>query len=315
MVDLGKRAKATDICSAAASDTRKVPIGIWVRETKPIIERLTSWQHEKKAAFAAFGATALGALGYSRSTKDVELVVKAGEWAFDYLAQELAKDFGFTKCPGGINKVLTLVKEIEGYHYVIELWDDYIYVMDCDGEMWKRVAVGQSLGFPLATLSVEDLASSKLGRFFVEHKREDIMDIAFLLKDYGIKDFDYFVQRIRKIKRGGQTIDDFLFEEVTALSTILGTEETTRLHSEIVNRKLYRQLLDRIMFKLAKESKNVDELADKTFLYRKDVKSILAKLGIAETGSGFSIPKSPNSIITALVNYHGLKPRGMFDML
>ncbi len=301
MVELEKRAGAKDICSIAVADARKVPIDIWVRETKPVIERLTSWQNEDKAAYAGFGATALGALGYSRSTKDVDLVVKAGEWTFDRLARELAKEFGFTKCPRNVSRVQMLVKETEGYYYVVELWDDYIYVMDCDGEMWRRVAVGQSLGFPLVTLSVEDMVSSKLGRFFIEHRREDIADIAFLLREYGVSDFGYFVQRIQKIKRAGQTIDDFLFEEIAALAELLGNDETAKLHSEIVKRKPYRQLLERVMFKFAKESSDLGELAQKAFLRRKDAESILKKLGIAETKPGFSIPKNPNSMITELV--------------
>jgi len=300
MVDFGRKPKKADVCTNAASDTRKVPIGIWVRETKPITERLTAFKNEGKATYAAFGATALGALGYSRSTKDVDIVIKPGTLGFDELSAELAKEFGFIKCPRGEDRVQMLVKEVEGYHYVVELWNDYIYVMDCDKDMWKRTRIGQGLGFPAITLSIEDLVSSKLGRYFVEHKPEDIIDIAFLLRQHGIKDYNYFVDRIQKIKRNGQTIDDFLFEEITALAESLGAEETAELHSEIVSRKPYRQLLETIMFKLAKESGNLDELAAKALLRRKDAELLINKLGITETRSGFTIPKSPNAIITAL---------------
>ena len=301
MVDFGRKPKKTDICTNAASDTRKVPIGIWVRETKPITERLTAFQNEGKATYAAFGATALGALGYSRSTKDVDIVIKPGTLGFDELSAELAKEFGLTKCPRGEDRVQMLVKEVEGYHYVVELWNDYIYVMDCDKEMWKRTTIGQELGFPAITLSVEDMVSSKLGRYFVEHKPEDITDIAFLLRQYGIKDYNYFVDRIQKIKRNGQTIDDFLFEEISELTSRLGRKETIALHAEIVKRKLYRQLLERIMFKFAKESKTIDEIADKTLLPSGAAEAILNKLGITNAKAGFEIPDNPNAIISSLV--------------
>lgn len=301
MVDFGKKNRGTDICSLAQADARKVPIEIWVKETKPIVDELNVLQNEGKLNYAAFGAAALGALGYARSTKHVDIVVKARHLPFSDIAGAIAKEFGFTKCLRGENRIQMLVKEIGGYHYVLELWNDYVYVMDCDDEIWKKVVVGQSLGFPARTLSIEDMVSSKLGRFFTEHRREDITDMAFLLKNNGVSDFDYFVNRIQKIRRGNQTIDNFLFEEMSSLSEILGHEETAKLHSEIVNRRLYAQLLERMAFQFAKKAASVEEMARLSILTKKDAASILKKLGIRREKAGFTLPKNPNAIITRLV--------------
>lgn len=302
MVDIGLKTRKTDLCSTALADTRKVPIEIWVRETKPIIERLTALQTENKLTYAAFGATALGALGYSRATKDVDIVVKKEEWNCEKVAEVLSEEFNLTVCKKEGQKVIMLVKEIEGYHFVIELWDDYIYVMDCDDQMWKRAQVGQNLGFPIITLSTEDMVSSKLGRFFVEKQKEDIMDIAFLLKTYGIRNFDYFVQRIEKIKRHGKTIDEFLFEEMVELSKLLGKTDLEKIHAEIVKRRPYKQLLVRIMFNFSRECSNLDEMAEKTILQKGELEAILKKLQMETKGKGFTIPKNPDGVIAKVLN-------------
>ncbi len=298
MVDIGSKTRKTDICSIAIADNRKVPIGIWVRETKQIIEKLTTLQTERKLTYAAFGATALGALGYSRATKDVDIVVKKEELTCEKVAEVLSEEFGLTVCKKEGQKVIMLVKEIEDYHFVVELWDDCIYVMDCDDQMWKRAQVGQNLGFPIITLSTEDMVSSKLGRFFVEKQKEDITDIAFLLKTYGIRNFDYFVKRIERIRRHGKTIDDFLFEEMVGLSELLGNDELIKLHTEIVKRRPYKQLLDRIMFKFAKESKGLDELSAKVYLQKRETENILKMLKIEMGAKVFTIPKNPDGIIS-----------------
>lgn len=301
MVDIGVKTRKTDLCSIALSDTRKVPIEIWVRETKPIIERLTALQTERKLTYAAFGATALGALGYTRATKDVDLVVKKEEWTCEKVADVLSEEFGLTICKKESQKVIMLVKEIEGYHFVIELWDDYIYVMDCDEQMWKRTQVGQNLGFPIITLSTEDMVSSKLGRFFVQKQREDISDIAFLLKSFGIRHLDYFVERIGLIKREGKTIDDFLFEEMFELSKLLGSAELVKIQTEIVKRRPYGQLLNRIMFNFAKECSNLEEMAEKALLQKGELETILKKLQIETKGKGFSIPDNPDGMISKVL--------------
>ena len=54
--------------------------------------------------------------------------------------------------------VQMLVKEIDGFLFVIELWDNYIYVMDCDDAMWAKTQLGQTA--PTITLSTEDMISS-----------------------------------------------------------------------------------------------------------------------------------------------------------
>ena len=58
----------------------------------------------------------------------------------------------------GGSTVQMLVKEIDGFHFVIELWDNYIYVMDCDDAMWAKTQLGQTA--PTITLSTEDMISS-----------------------------------------------------------------------------------------------------------------------------------------------------------
>ncbi len=302
MVEFQNRKQGESICAKAVKDSRKVPINIWVQETKPVVEKLTQWQQEHKIKFAAFGATALGALGYTRPTKDVDLVIKPQEWGFDKVSQVLSKEFGFALCPRGINKVQMLVKEIDGFHFVIELWDNYIYVMDCDDAMWAKTQLGQNLGFPTITLSTEDMISSKLGRFFVEHAQEDITDIAFLLKEHGIGNYAYFVQRIEKIRRNGKTIDDFLYEEVLSLAKIIGQSQAATVHTEIVKRRPYRQLLERIMFQLSKQCKTEDEIAQHAVLKPREAKDLLKKLGIEKTEEGFQTPKNPNAIISGILS-------------
>ena len=300
MVDIGKKTRKTDLCSTALTDNRKVPNEIWIRESKPVLEKLLSLEGEGKIKYAAFGATALGALGYTRATKDVDIVVKPLNMNFGEIAQALSADFNLTKCKND-DKVQMLVKEVGDYYFVLELWNNFIYVMDCDDEMWLRTRTGQRLGLPLTTLSVEDMIASKLGRYFFKHPQEDIYDIAFLLKEYGIKDFKYFIARIEKITREGKTIDDFLFEEILKLSELLGIEKTTELHSQIVERRPYRQLLERIMFQYSKESKDGKDLAGKTFLNKNLLEKMLKSLEIIETKKGFEIPKNPNSKITAFL--------------
>ncbi|MBI5036508.1 hypothetical protein HZC09_04140 [Candidatus Micrarchaeota archaeon] len=301
MVDLQDKKQEDNLCAKATRDSRKVPIEIWVQQTKPVVEKLTQWRKEHKIEFAAFGATALGALGYARPTKDVDLVIKPQEWAFSQISQTLSEEFGFTRCPRGTGKVQMLAKEIGGFHFVVELWDNYIYVMDCDEAMWARTRIGQNLGFPAITLSTEDMVSSKLGRFFVEHAQEDITDIAFLLKEHGIRDYAYFAQRIQKIRRSGKTIDDFLFEEMLSLAEIIGKKPATLLHTEIVKRRPYRQLLERIMFRFSKQCKNAEEISELALLTKKETEAVLGKLGIEQTGKGFQTPKGPDSIISRIL--------------
>ena len=299
MVDTGKKAVGTDLCSLALADTRRVPIETWIREAKPVIEKLTEMHGKKEATYAAFGATALGALGYTRTTKDVDIVIKAESKSFKDVASEIARDFSFTICEN--EKVCMLVKEVDGYYFVIELWDDFIYVMNCDDQMWRRARVAQGLGIPMLTLSVEDMIASKLGRYFVNRRSEDIVDISFLLKQYGIADYTYFIERIQKIKREGKTIDDFLFEEILKISEILGRDKTVAFHSQIAARRPYKQLLEKIMFKIAKDSKEVKEVADKAMLNAKEANQLLKILEIKAGTGGFGLPQHPDAIIAKVL--------------
>jgi len=299
MVDTGKRTTRTDICSLALADSRKVPIETWVREAKPVIEKLTQMHGQREATYAAFGATALGALGYTRTTKDVDIVIKAESKSFKDVASEIAGDFGFTVCEG--EKVRMLVKEVDGYYFVIELWDDFIYVMDCDDQMWGRTRVAQGLGIPMLTLSVEDMVASKLGRYFMNHRSEDIVDISFLVKEYGIGDYAYFIERIQKIKREGKTVDDFLFEEILKISEILGRGKAVEFHSQIASRRPYKQLLERIMFKLARDSNGVKEVAGKAMLNPKEASRLLKMLEIKAVEGGFELPHHPDAVIAKVL--------------
>jgi len=132
----------------------------------------------------------------------------------------------------------------------------------------------------------------------VEKQKEDITDIAFLLKTYGIRNFDYFVKRIEKIKRHGKTIDEFLFEEMVELSKLLGRAELEKIHTEIVKRRPYKQLLERIMFNFSKECSSLDEMAEKAMLQKGELESILKKLQIETKGKEFTIPKNPDGVIS-----------------
>jgi hypothetical protein len=55
------------------------------------------------------------------------------------------------------------------------------------------------------------------------------------------------------------------------------------------------------MLKIAGESSNIGEIADKALLTRKDAELLLKKLQITRTKGSFITPQNPNLIITSLL--------------